>query len=146
MANWSRVQAMPGIADALDGLRPFARIALATNAADSPETMIWDALGRVGLERLFDRLYCYRAVGQRKPSEGFFSAVLADLAVDRSCAFMVGDDFTADVDGANSVGLAAVWYVPAELGDPSRRAYRPIHNLSQLPRALMELGFHDGAV
>ena len=62
MASWSRVEAMPGIADALDGLRPFARIALATNAADSTETMIWDALGRVGLERLFDRVYCYRKI------------------------------------------------------------------------------------
>ncbi len=146
MASWSRVQAMPGIADALDALRPSARIALATNAADSTETQIRDALGRVGLERSFDRVYCYRAVGHRKPSEGFFNAVLADLAVDRSCAFMVGDDFMADVDGANGVGLAAIWYAPAELGAPSGPTYRTIHHFSQLPRALMELGFRDGCV
>ncbi len=102
-------------------------------------------LARGGLEDLFDNVYCLRGVGHRKPSGEFFHAVLADLRVERSHAFMVGDDFAGDVEGANAVGLAAIWYAPKSAVKPAGPAYRTIGQFAELPAALVELGFQHRA-
>ena len=79
MASWPRVEVVPGIRQALRALRPHAVIGLATNAADSEPGEIRAALARVRLAASFPRIYCYRALGVRKPSPEYFAAVLADL-------------------------------------------------------------------
>ena len=143
MASWCRVESTPGIVPVAAALRHSASIALATNAADSTESQIWEALARGGLDDLFDSVYCLRGVGHRKPSGEFFDAVLADLRVERSHAFMVGDDFAGDVEGANAAGLAAIWYAPQSAVKPVGPAYRTIHQFAELPAALVDLGFQQ---
>jgi len=62
-----------------DTTRADWRIALATNAAASKEDEIWQALARAGLDRLLDKVYCYRTIGHKKPSREFFNYILRDL-------------------------------------------------------------------
>jgi putative hydrolase of the HAD superfamily len=112
MAGWPRVEAVPGIRQALRALRPHAVIGLATNAADSEPGEIRAALGRVRLAASFGKIYCYRALGVRKPSPEYFAAVLADLGLAPGRVVLVGDDWRADVEGALAAGLWAVWYNP----------------------------------
>ncbi len=145
MVNWRRVAAMPGIQAVLEGLYGSAEIALATNAVDSSEAAIRRALARAGFEALFDRVYCFRGVGHRKPSLAFFEAVLEDLDISPRDAFMIGDDFESDVVGANAAGLAAVWYAPDTTERRTGERHRTIHTYAELPDALAALGFGQTA-
>ena len=109
MADWPQVEAMPGIEAALAALSSRYRLALATNAADSGEVRVREALARVGLERFFEKVLTARELGVSKPSREFFQAVLARRGCAPGEAVMVGDSFTADVEGAKAVGMRAVW-------------------------------------
>lgn len=136
MAAWPRVDVVPGIREALSKLHREWTIALATNAADSEEREIWAALERVGLEKLVDRVYCYRVVGHRKSAPEYFGRVLSDLAMDRDDVVMVGDDFTADVMAANRSGIRAIWLDEHGAEDSTSAMHRTIHDLRDLPREL----------
>jgi putative hydrolase of the HAD superfamily len=139
MATWPRVEALPHVVETLARLGADWRMALATNAAASEEGEIWQALARVGLDRLLDKVYCYRTIGHKKPSREFFDYILHDLKLGCESVFLVGDDFEADVMGANRCGIRAVWL--NEQGDETRTGemYRTIHDFRDLPKALAEL-------
>ena len=139
MVAWPRVEALPHVLDVLTQLCPDWRMALATNAAASTEQEIWTALGRVGLDRLLEKVYCYRTIGHKKPSREFFDTILRDLKLDHESVFLVGDDFEADVLGANLCGIRAVWLNERSSETKIGEMYRTIHDFRDLPRALHEL-------
>lgn len=136
MAAWPRVEAMPHAGQVLAELHFRYVLAVATNAADSEEAEIRAALDRVDLGKLLDKVYCYRKIGYKKPSKEFFEYILTELGIEQSQAVMVGDDFEADVLGANHCGIRAIWYNPRT--DESREGamHQTIHDLRALPRAL----------
>lgn len=136
MFTWPRVEAVDGIEETLAKLRPDWRIALATNAADSEEREIWRALARAGLDRLIDRVYCYRGVGHRKSAPEYFEHVLTDLGIESNQAVMVGDGFEADVVGANRSGIRAIWFLEGGTELTTSAMHRTIHGLRDLPAAL----------
>ena len=138
MLHWPQVEAIPHANEVLAELGAQWLTALATNAADSDEAAIRGALARVDLDRLIDRVYCSRAIGHKKPSAEFFDAVLRDLGVERSNVVMVGDDFEADVLGANRSGIRAVWLNAVSEEIRFAEMYRTIHQLRELPCALEE--------
>lgn len=140
MSAWPRVEAVEGIRETLATLRPDWTIVLATNAADSEEREIWSALERAELERLIDRVYCYRGVGHRKSEPAYFEFVLADLGIVASDAVMVGDDFEADVVSANRAGVRAIWFHENAVERLTGALHRTIHDLHELPEALELLG------
>ena len=139
MVAWPRVEALPHVLDVLAQLYPDWRMALATNAAASTEKEIWTALGRVGLDRLLDKVYCYRTIGHKKPSREFFDTILRDLKLDYESVFLVGDDSEADVLGANRCGIRAVWLNGRSTETRVGEMYRTIHDFRDLPKALQEL-------
>jgi len=136
MAAWPRVEAVEGIKEALSKLQPEWTIALATNAADSEEQGIWSALERVDLDRLIDRVYCFRGVGHRKSAPEYFEHVLTDLGIDRNRAVMVGDDFEADVLSANRGGIRAIWFRENGTEKRTSEMHRTIYAIHELPEAL----------
>ena len=109
MENWPRVEAVPGVREAIVGIRRHALVGLATNAADSDEQSIRRALRLAELDALFDHIFCFDTVGHRKPTETFYRTVLGNLGLPAARVYMVGDDFEVDVMGANAVGIRAVW-------------------------------------
>jgi putative hydrolase of the HAD superfamily len=140
MAAWPRVEAMPFANEILADLHLRYGLALATNAADSEETEIRAALDRVGLGKLLDKVYCYRNIGHKKPSKEFFDYVLADLGIEQSQVIMVGDDFEADVLGANNCGIRAIWYNPRTDERRESPMHRTVHDLRSLPQAVDSFG------
>ncbi len=140
MVHWPRVEAVPGVRRALVALRPQAVLGLATNAADSDAAEIRAALVRVRLSSYFEKLYCYRGLGVRKPSPEYFAAVLADLGLPPERVVMVGDEWRADIDGALAAGLWAVWYDPGHRGECRHERARTLHDMHRLPAALQEWG------
>lgn len=136
MARWPRVEAIPGVRKTLERLRTRYRVALATNAEDSAEADVWKALRRGGLDGVVDRVCCARNVGHRKPSPHFFTRVLAILRATEAEAISVGDDFEADVLGANTAGLRAVWFNERTSDRRQSPLCRTIHRFEDLPAAL----------
>lgn len=132
MAAWPRVEAMPHAVDVLTELHKEFLLGVATNAADSDEAEIRAALARVGLDPLLDRIYCHRSLGHKKPSQEYFEAVLADLGLEPDRVVMVGDDFAADVVGANRSGIRAIWYNPYTSEERENDTYQTVHDLGRL--------------
>lgn len=136
MASWAEVAAVPGALEALRFLRPQWGLALATNAAASTEADIWAALERVGLDRLLDRVYCFRSIGHKKPSPEFFAYILADLQLEPTGVIMVGDSYESDVLGARRAGIRAIWFNPHSQEEHRAEGIRTVHDLRDLPAAL----------
>ncbi|MDI7276518.1 MAG: HAD-IIIA family hydrolase [Anaerolineae bacterium] len=138
MANWPRVETMPGIEQALQALHPHYRLVMATNAADSGRDLVLAALRRVALDGHFDAVYTARELGARKPEPAFYQAMLQALGCPPHEATMVGDDYRVDVCGAKQAGLRAIWYNPAASPCPD---VHPLHDaevqaLASLPATL----------
>jgi putative hydrolase of the HAD superfamily len=136
MVTWPQVEAMPHAEQVLAELQPLSILSVATNAADSDEAEIRAALDRVGLDKLLDKVYCYRKIGHKKPSKEFFDYILSDLGIERSHVLMVGDDFDADVMGANNCGIRAIWYNPRTEENRESSMHMTIHDLRQLRNAV----------
>ncbi|MBP7797022.1 MAG: HAD family hydrolase [Thermoanaerobaculaceae bacterium] len=140
MVSWPRVEAVPGVRRALVALRRQAVLGLATNAADSDAGEIWAALRRARLSSYFEKLYCYRSLGVRKPSREYFAAVLADLGLAPERVVMVGDEWQADVAGALAAGLRTVWYDPSRRGERHHPDVQVLHDMGRLPEVLQKWG------
>ncbi len=110
MKDWPRVEAIPGAADMLASLHNDWTLCLATNADVSDEADIRLALRRVDLERWLDKIYCFKTIGFKKPSPEFYQFILKDLGLPPERVVMVGDNYLADVLGAQNAGLHAIWF------------------------------------
>jgi putative hydrolase of the HAD superfamily len=139
MATWPRVEVCAHAVNALTALRSMGwLLGVATNAADSAENDVWAALRRGSLDALLDRVYCFRNVGFRKPSRGFYEFIVQDLGLPRSRIVMVGDNFDVDVAGANAAGIRAVWLAGEREAHPAGGMHRTIADLGDLPLALQD--------
>jgi putative hydrolase of the HAD superfamily len=136
MKDWPRLEAVPGAAEMLAILRPDWTLALATNAEDSTEADIRAALQRVGLDQFLDRVYCFKMIGHKKPSFEFFQYILDDLNLSPRFLCMVGDNYHADVLGANACGIRAIWFNEHSLIVRKGELHRTIHTLRALPHSL----------
>lgn len=141
MCTWPRLETVPGALELLSAVHGRAGIALATNAADSQEPEIREALGRAGLAPFVERIFCFRTVGHRKSSPPFFAHVGQSLGLPPHRLLMVGDDFEQDVLAANAVGIKAVWF--NEKGEEAKTGvdFHTIHRLGELPFLLERWGF-----
>jgi putative hydrolase of the HAD superfamily len=66
-------------------------------------------LARLGLASQFDVLAISEAVGCTKPDARIFAHALEQLGCAADDVVMVGDSWSADVQGARSAGIRAVW-------------------------------------
>lgn len=132
MKGWPRVEAVPGAAELLASLHPNWILAIASNADVSTESEIRLALRRADLDRWLDQVYCFKTIGHRKPSPEFFAYILKDLKRTPEQVIMVGDNYEADVLGANRSGLRAVWYNDRSEENRTGELVRTIHRLGEL--------------
>ena len=102
MAAWPHVEALPNVKEVLSELRPQWTLALATNTVDSDEGAIWEALGRVGLRCLLDKVFCFQTIGHSKPSSDFFDYIIRALRMDTSRLVMCSEQ-TAPGFGASGL-------------------------------------------
>jgi HAD superfamily hydrolase (TIGR01549 family) len=96
-------------------------------------------LAELGLDRYFDFVLPSGAVGVAKPNPAFFRMALEAARVQPAEALMVGDSYRADVLGAWSAGMDAVWLDRREgmnitpSGEPIPTDVRRIQGLDELP-------------
>ena len=68
----------------------------------------------LGLARLFAAVSDSAVVGWSKPDPRIFLGALATLRARPERAWMVGDNFEADIRGAAALGMRTCWLAPPE--------------------------------
>jgi HAD superfamily hydrolase (TIGR01549 family) len=102
-------------------------IAIVTNNLVSEQTA---KLKRLQLEAFVDTLVVSEAVGSSKPDPEIFRHALDALNVHAGDAVMLGDSWTADIEGARASGIRAIWFNPRRAARPAGAAdVREIHSL-----------------
>jgi len=75
-------------------------------------------LEELGLARLFAAVSDSAVVGWSKPDPRIFRGALAALGALPERAWMVGDNFEADIRGAAALGMRTCWLAPPERPSP----------------------------
>jgi putative hydrolase of the HAD superfamily len=114
---------------ALEDLRRCCKLALITNGNTDP--------GRLGLDGIFDLVLSAQACKLWKPDPQLFRLAASSLGVQPAHVVHVGDHQRADIAGARSAGMRAVWVnrraAPREAWcEPNAE----IHDLSELSSVL----------
>jgi putative hydrolase of the HAD superfamily len=102
-----------------EGIESLLRCAKAANIALSiisnvtfSGAVIRHELEKQGLSGLFNHVICSSDYGFRKPSKKLFEVALLKEKCPADRAWYIGDSLDADVHGARSAGLHAIWYNP----------------------------------
>ncbi len=132
MAQWPTVAAVEGTEETLKAIHRQRKIIMATGAVQSNEADIRFALQRVNLANYFDRIFCFKNTGLRKPSEEFYRHILETIQAQPSDLLMVGDNFESDVLAANRVGIPAMWLNAKDATERQGAQYWTIHRLQEL--------------
>jgi FMN phosphatase YigB (HAD superfamily) len=138
MADWPRVEAVPGIASTLAALRGRCSLALASSAEVSTPADVRRALERVGLGEAFSAIFTARELGVNKTHPDFYPRVLERLDCRPEQALMTGDSYSGDVLAARRAGLRTAWYNPGGAICPDPRVPHDLElaDLADLPQAL----------
>ncbi len=125
------VEPMLTAARAIDGIR----IGIVSDWGSN----LREIIAELGLDRHVDFVLPSGAVGVAKPNPAFFRLALDEAGVEPRQAIMVGDSYRADVRGAWSAGMDAVWLDRREGvnitpdDEPIPADVRRIHGLDELP-------------
>jgi len=90
-------------------------------------------LEELGLARFFAVLSDSTVVGWSKPDPRIFAHTLAALQISPQHAWMVGDNFDADIRGAAELGIRTCWIAPADRTPPPGAELVPTARISRLP-------------
>lgn len=119
----ARMEPLPGALEAVDRLRAEGhRLALVTNGGPALQRA---KLARFGLESHFHAVFVEGELGYGKPDPRVFRAALGAVAAGPDEAWMVGDNLSADIAGAQAVGIHAVWVDHRGEGPPDDAPARP---------------------
>lgn len=100
-------QVIPGAVALLERLRGVGlKTGLITNNVTVEQL---GKLKRLGLEALFDVVVISESAGFAKPDPRIFALALAQLGCTADEVIMVGDSWSADVQGAHAAGIRAIW-------------------------------------
>lgn len=115
-------RAVPGAAALLEALGARLPVGIVSNNLYDEQT---EKLRVCGLDRFVTTLIVSERAGVAKPDPAIFRLALRDLQCEAGECVMVGDAWTADVAGAQSAGLRAIWFNPRRLPPPPGEAPVP---------------------
>jgi HAD superfamily hydrolase (TIGR01509 family) len=104
-----RFRAAPDAAPALDELR---RRGLRLVCVSNWDYALPAVIERCGLGGSVDAVVTSAGAGARKPDPAIFRIALDRLNASPAEAVMVGDSWTADIEGARAAGIRAIWFNP----------------------------------
>ncbi len=102
----------------LERLAQRYRLAIVSNFTGNLEP----CLDELGLARLFAVISDSTVVGWSKPDPRIFRHTLAALRAPAERAWMVGDNFEADIRAAAALGMRTCWLAPPERAAPAELA------------------------
>ena len=135
-ARLNHVTLLDGAAAAVERARVDHQVGLITNGPGDEQRQ---KLARTGLESHFQSITVSGEIGIAKPDRRIFEIALASLEVEAEEAAFVGNNYLADVVGAQSAGLDAVWLRHPDSAHPSTTpepTCRTIESMLELGSAL----------
>lgn len=120
----TRRRAVSGAAALIREIRRRARVGIVSNNLLDEQQ---DKLRVCGLDVFVDALVVSEEAQVSKPDAVIFRIALDRLAVPPSEAVMVGDSWSADVEGARAAGIRAIWFNPSDAPAPD-----PLADVAQL--------------
>jgi HAD superfamily hydrolase (TIGR01549 family) len=102
----------------LTALKPHVRIGIVSNNLLDEQQ---DKIRLCELTPFIDALVVSEEAGTSKPDPTIFHLALERVGCSAEDAVMIGDSWTADVEGARAAGIPAIWFNPAghRCPDPS---------------------------
>lgn len=91
---------------ALEHFRPLLPLGLLTNGAPDLQR---EKLKGAGIADYFDQVIISGDLGVGKPDPRIYEAILSRLGVTTREAVMVGNSLESDIQGAQAIGMKAVW-------------------------------------
>ncbi len=131
-------RAVPGARAFLERLHGRTVVAVVSNNQLREQD---EKLAYLGLRGLIDVLVVSEEVGVPKPDPRIFEVALERAGAAPAEAVMFGDSWKADVLGARSVGVRAVWFNRFRLPNPEPGVVREVRSLrdpARVERALSE--------
>jgi YjjG family noncanonical pyrimidine nucleotidase len=119
---------MPSAMEVLEYLAPKYPMHLITNGFSDIQGLK-TAAG--GITHFFGEVITSQRAGEKKPNRQIFDFALKTAGAKAYEALMIGDNPEADVIGAMSAGIDAVWFNPNSQGFTGKPTYE-IQNLSEL--------------
>lgn len=110
MCDWTHVELIPHVYEALTELKSKYTLVIATTAGVSDTDAMIRALERVGVKEMFSKFYSSKDLGVAKPDPLFFTEVCRRAELQPSCTVMVGNDYDKDIVGAKTAGLITVFF------------------------------------
>lgn len=86
------------------------------------------------IQSYFTQVFISEQMGTQKPAADFYEKIAEQIGcLDMASFLMIGDSLTADIQGANNVGMDSVWYNPEQvsLTGPAQPTYT-VSNYQQL--------------
>jgi len=121
--------------DVLKALAAEYRLGLVTNFAYSPGA--YRILDQFSLRPFFRAIVISREVGWMKPSKHIFDFALSQRSIKPEEAIFIGDDYEADILGANNVGMKTIYLCKNPVNRD--KADMVIECLTTLPSAIKQL-------
>lgn len=127
-------RAVAGAAALLAAVRPRARIGIVSNNLLAEQQ---EKLRTCALDRFVDALVVSEEVGVSKPDPAIFRVALERLDCAPAEAVMIGDSWSADIVGARSAGMHAVWFNPTRTPPPDETVPVPqLHAFAPVSQAM----------
>ena len=117
----------PGAISILETLKPHYALHMITNGFKDVQHY---KMKNSGLLPYFETITDSYSVGKKKPDPEIFNHALKVGGVRSSEAVMIGDSLEADIEGALSVGMHAVHFMPLKQINPTH--YKEIEQLEEL--------------
>ena len=112
------------------------KMGLVTNGGVASQQQKIDGLG---ISRYFDTMLISEAEGVAKPDAEIFRRAIGNLGVAADQAVMIGDNPQADIRGARSFGMKAIWKRD-EFWEAPENVDAVVDDLDELPGAIRSLG------
>ena len=119
---------------ALEQLGQFYRLALLTNGASDLQR---EKIAGAQIGSYFEEILVAGDIGIAKPHPRLFQTMLARLAVEAHEAVMLGDSQSKDIQGAQAVGMKAIWV--NRTATPRREGITPNLEVANFEECLKKL-------
>jgi len=94
-------------------------------------------IANCGLRDYFQEIICSEAIGKNKPDPEIFQFALKLAKTIAENSIMIGDDYYADISGANQIGMQAILFKNDNAANYSYE--NTIGNLNELPDLIRKL-------
>ena len=131
---------LPGIGEALEGLKGKYKLAVISDAIFSPGRALRELLRHYGLLNYFDYFVFSDEVGYSKPDPRAFHAVAKNTGCALEEIVHLGDREAKDIDGPHAVDARAILVpIVKDRGGPNSKADAVCHDFRELPAILRKL-------